>query len=87
MIEVRNNFKSKYEEKNENLLCEVCQSHVDTQNLFECPSLNMQQISGSILYRDIFSNDMQKNEAVIEALSSLLEQREIIINERSYPTH
>ena len=73
MIDVRNNFKSKYESKNETIKCGICNTHDETQNLFECPSLDTQHIdTDTVNYSDIFSDNVKKNKIVIEALFNLL---------------
>jgi hypothetical protein len=87
MIDVRHNFRSKYESKSENIKCEICNTHDETQNLFECPSLDTKNIDiNNVNYNDIFSDTVKKNEIVIEALSNLLEQRESILENSKNPT-
>ena len=62
MLEVKNNFKSKY---GENLKCSLCENHQeDQEHLLICPEIVSEVDTSQILYNDIFGIIDKQIEAV-----------------------
>ena len=62
MLEVKNNFKSKY---GENLKCPLCENHQeDQEHLLICPEIVSEVDTTQILYNDIFGTIEKQIEAV-----------------------
>ena len=62
MLEVKNNFKSKY---GENLKCSLCENHQeDQEHLLICPEIVSEVDTSQILYKDIFGTIEKQIEAV-----------------------
>ena len=72
MIEIKNNFKSKY---GDNLQCSLCENHIeDQENLLTCPEIISEVKTSEIEYRDIYGN-LDKQIAAIKVWKNVLKVR------------
>ena len=85
MLEVKSNFKGKYKKKNQTedqyLCCQLCKSHIDTQeNLLLCTQLN-ENNKYNILYSNFFSPDINTVAYTVKQFKKLWRVREEKLSE------
>ena len=76
---VKNNFRNNY--KNTNILCPLCEEKDDTQeHIFECKNIKSIYRDES-KYEDIFSKDMEVLLQTAKTLKTLVQVRELLLEE------
>ena len=78
MLDVRKNFSHKFMN---NMTCQACNSHTDTQQgILECSALN--SVQTKIKYSDLFSTDLNVLEGALNKYKVLWKKREKLFAEK-----
>ena len=81
MLDVRENFKNKYTNKNESdesnkeaLLCQLCKNHVDnSENILKCSAL---ETNVNMKFDNLFSKDIDITASAIKVFAKLWKIRQ-----------